>query len=199
MPPEAHARVSVRSSDPSPQHARAPSSPCLLQRPARPRCKPAAPPPAPVRAGSKALLQDAALHQLPHACDHFGQVSSAPGFASAAAWRWRKGPDMTAGAPVSWPSVRSRQLVGTLLAFDKFMNLVLGETEEFRVVKSRKASGEPAQRVAVRSARLAPQPSRAPLPLVAPSFPTFFCPPQAQRWRRSSGACWGSSSCAAPP
>ncbi|CAE7947450.1 SNRPB [Symbiodinium sp. KB8] len=35
----------------------------------------------------------------------------------------------------------NRQLVGTLLAFDKFMNLVLGETEEFRVVKSRKASG----------------------------------------------------------
>lgn len=44
---------------------------------------------------------------------------------------------------LSSPSVRSRQLVGTLLAFDKFMNLVLGETEEFRVVKSRKASGEP--------------------------------------------------------
>lgn len=36
---------------------------------------------------------------------------------------------------------RSRQLVGTLLAFDKHMNLVLGETEEFRVVQSRKSGG----------------------------------------------------------
>ncbi|CAD7932302.1 unnamed protein product [Amoebophrya sp. A120] len=34
-----------------------------------------------------------------------------------------------------------RVLVGTFLAFDKYMNMVLGETEEFRKVKH-KASGE---------------------------------------------------------
>ena len=32
-------------------------------------------------------------------------------------------------------------MVGTLLAFDRHMNLVLGDTEEYRKVKSKKAGG----------------------------------------------------------
>ena len=33
----------------------------------------------------------------------------------------------------------TRQFVGQLLAFDKHMNLVVADTEEFRLVKKRKA------------------------------------------------------------
>ena len=35
----------------------------------------------------------------------------------------------------------SRVLVGTFMAFDRHMNLVLGETEEFRRVRTKKAGG----------------------------------------------------------
>ena len=35
----------------------------------------------------------------------------------------------------------NRTIVGTLLAFDRHMNLVLGDSEEFRKVKSKKAAG----------------------------------------------------------
>ena len=35
----------------------------------------------------------------------------------------------------------NRTMVGTLLAFDRHMNLVLGDTEEYRKVKSKKAGG----------------------------------------------------------
>ena len=35
----------------------------------------------------------------------------------------------------------NRTIVGTLLAFDRHMNLVLGDSEEFRKVKSKKAGG----------------------------------------------------------
>ena len=33
----------------------------------------------------------------------------------------------------------SRQLVGQMLAFDKHMNLVIADTEEFRVVKKKRS------------------------------------------------------------
>jgi small nuclear ribonucleoprotein (snRNP)-like protein len=36
----------------------------------------------------------------------------------------------------------SRTLVGTFMAFDRHMNLVLGDTEEYRRVKAKKGQGQ---------------------------------------------------------
>ncbi len=40
----------------------------------------------------------------------------------------------------------SRMLVGTFLSFDKHMNVVLSDTEEFRIIKARKLGDKPREK-----------------------------------------------------